>query len=206
MKPIKFELIQGSRDAESGSQPDESSLILSAQKGDVSAFKELYERYRERVYNLIYYSLENVEQAEDVLQTVFVKVYQALPFFRLESGFLTWIYRVALNECKNRKRRMKIFLPMTAADASKMKVHPGLSPDALHEAREMSAVVRDAVKGLKPKYRNVVVLKYLEEMSYEEIAETLRCSAGTVASRLFRALKILEKELRSYSDAKGGEK
>ena len=206
MKPIKFELIQGSRDAESGSHSDESSLILSAQKGDVSAFKELYERYRERVYNLIYYSLENVEQAEDVLQTVFVKVYQALPFFRLESGFLTWIYRVTLNECKNRKRRMKIFLPITAVEASEMKIHPGPSPDALHEARELSATVRDAVKTLKPKYRNVVVLKYLEEMSYEEVAETLGCSSGTVASRLYRALKMLETRLRSYGNANGGEK
>src|ERR1051325_1949610 len=125
MKPNKFELIQGSRNVESDSQPDEGSLILSAQKGDVLAFKELYERHRERVYNLIYYSLENVDQAEDILQTVFVKVYQALPFFRLESGFLTWIYRVALNECKNRRRSRRFFVPINAIESSEKKIHPG---------------------------------------------------------------------------------
>lgn len=201
MKPLKFELIEGSRGTES-LQPNERSLILSAQQGDTAAFKELYERYRERVYNLIHYSLENVEQAEDVLQTVFVKVFQALPFFRLESGFLTWIYRVALNECKNRKRSRRIFVPIAAVEKGDEQAHPGPGPDDVHAAQQLSAIVRDAVKGLKPKYRIVVVLKYLEEMSYEEVAETLGCSTGTVASRLYRALEMLETRLHSYRDAK----
>jgi RNA polymerase sigma-70 factor, ECF subfamily len=205
MKPIKFELVQGSRSKESSLQPDESSLILSAQKGDTSAFKELYERYRERVYNLIYYSLENVEQAEDILQTVFVKVYKALPFFRLESGFMTWIYRVALNECKNRKRNRKFFVSLHAIEGSH-EIHPAPAPDAIHETSELSNAVRDAIKSLKPKYRSVVVLKYLEEMSYEEVAETIGCSPGTVASRLYRALKILERRLARYGKRDGGEK
>ena len=78
----------------------ERDLIVAAQKGDTLAFKKLYERYRDRVYSLIYYNLNDAHLAEDVAQTVFVKAFQALPSFRMESGFLTWIYRVALNECK----------------------------------------------------------------------------------------------------------
>jgi RNA polymerase sigma-70 factor, ECF subfamily len=170
----------------------------AAQSGDTAAFKELYDNYRDRVYSLIYYSLNDSHQVDDALQTVFVKVFQALPFFRLESSFLTWIYRVALNECKNRRRRRKLFVSMNEIQNGGLQ-EPGQdpAPDELHESRQIALQVRSAVMALKPKYRQVVILKYLEELSYEEVAAVIGCSAGTVASRLYRALQTLETKLRS---------
>jgi len=181
----------GKRQTPSGEQ----DLIAAAQHGDTGAFQELYEYYRERVYNLIYYSLNDVQQAEDAFQTVFVKVFKALPHFRLESSFHTWMYRIALNECKNRKRRPRLFVPISNISDGRDEPDPSPGPDALHASNQSAQIVRRAVMNLKPKYRTVVILKYLEEMSYEEIAVTLGCSPGTVASRLCRALQILEKRL-----------
>src|SRR5262245_40943630 len=168
MSSVHFRIIEGG--SSNPALPDEQQLILSAQGGNTTAFKELYEHYRQKVYNLIYYSLDDIEQAEDVLQTVFVKVFQALPYFRLESGFLTWIYRVALNECKNRKRRRRIFVPISHINDGVDERDPAPTPEAIHVAEQTGRLVRKAVRALKPKYRSVVVLKYLEEMSYEEIA------------------------------------
>jgi RNA polymerase sigma-70 factor (ECF subfamily) len=197
MKP-EFRLIEGSANEKSTNLPTEEELIRAAQSGDTAAFQELYDHYRDRVYSLIYYSLNDAHQVEDALQTVFVKVFQALPFFRLESSFLTWIYRVALNECKNRRRRQKLFVSMNEIrNGGLEEPGPGPAPDSLHESRQIAQQVRIAVMALKPKYRQVVILKYLEELSYEEVAAVVGCSAGTVASRLYRALQILEAKLRS---------
>ena len=189
----RFQVLEGG--ASQHALPNEELLIVSAQQGNTAAFKELYEHYRQKVYNLVYYSLDDVDQTEDVLQTVFIKVFQAMPYFRLESGFLTWIYRVALNECKNRKRRRKLFIPISHINDGIDERDPAPTPEAIHVAEQTGRLVRKAVRALKPKYRSVVVLKYLEEMSYEEIAATLGCSSGTVASRLYRALEILQKQL-----------
>jgi RNA polymerase sigma-70 factor, ECF subfamily len=183
----------------------ELDLIRAAQQGDTSAFKQLYEQYYDRVYGLIYYSLIDGHQAEDALQTVFVKVFQALPFFRLESSFLTWIYRVALNECKNRNRRRKIFIPLSWISDALSHPDPAPTPDVVHASQELGLHVREAVMNLKPEYRTVVVLKYLEELSYEEISSILGCSPGTVGSRLNRALQILEERLRPLRSNKADE-
>ncbi|HSP06953.1 MAG TPA: sigma-70 family RNA polymerase sigma factor [Acidobacteriota bacterium] len=184
-----------SANEEEASEPQERNLILAAQDGDAAAFKVLYERYRDRVFSLISYTLKDPPLAEDVLQTVFVKVFQALPYFRHESGFHTWIYRVALNECKNRRRRRRLFVPIDQLAGSLPEVDPGTAPDAMHSSRQVSRMVQEAVLGLRPKLRSVIVLRYVEELSYEEIASVLGCSPGTVASRLHRALSILETRL-----------
>ena len=88
------------------SQPDfeERATVIAAQQGDRDAFKELYERYRDRVYNFIFYSLSDELMAEDVLQIVFVKIYRGLPNFRFDASLATWIYRITLNECLNQQR------------------------------------------------------------------------------------------------------
>ena len=174
--------------------PNERELLLAAQQGDASAFKELYEHYCDRIYNVIRYSLKDAAAAEDALQNVFIKVYEALPCFRLESSFLTWVYRVAINECKNRKRSRWFFTSLEEISDNLNHAHP--APDALHAADELKESVRLAVLQLRPKYRQVVALKYSEDLSYEEIAAILKCSPGTVASRLHRALDLLEKRLR----------
>lgn len=190
-----FQVLRKASRPEIGTLPDERALVIQAQQGDTSAFRQLYEHYKDRIYSLIYYSLKDPHAAEDVLQTVFVKVFQALPLFRLESGFLTWVYRVALNECKNRKRRRRIFVPIGEVEEVWNRHDPGVLPDVQHASEQMQQKVRLAVLNLKPKLRTVIALRYIEDLSYEEIAAILGSSPGTVASRLHRALAALEAKL-----------
>jgi RNA polymerase sigma-70 factor, ECF subfamily len=190
MIPPHLQIVEGSS--------SERDLILAAQAGDTSSFQQLYEKYKDRVYNLIYYSVDEPSHAEDVLQTVFVKVFQALPAFRLDSCFLTWVYRVAINECKNRKRRRRLFVSMSELPQVDAKPDPALTPEVEHLTNHVALMVRNAIMELNPKLRAVIALKYFEDLSYEEIASILGCSSGTVASRMHRALNQLEKNLQSF--------
>jgi RNA polymerase sigma-70 factor (ECF subfamily) len=193
MDPLSFRIFEGGKS--SARLPNEPELIRAAQRGDTTAFQEIYEHYKDRVYNLICYSLKDGSQAEDALQCVFLKVVQALPNFRMESSFLTWIYYIAVNECKNRRRRKNFFVPLTSLSVENLPVQETKGPDSTQAADERAHKVREAVMALKPKYRTVVVLKYLEDLSYQEISSILGVSAGTVASRLYRALNLLSKSL-----------
>ena len=197
MSRTVLKIIEAGQVRDSRTLVNERDLILAAQRGETAAFKDLYEGYKDRIFNLICYTLNDVHQAEDVLQSVFVKVFQALPFFRLESSFLTWIFRVALNECKNANRRRRIFTPFEAVHGETLDPAPG--QDLVESSRQLSRLLKEAVRRLKPKYRVVILLKYVEEMSYDEIAAALSCSPGTVASRLSRALEILHERLRSFA-------
>lgn len=181
------------------SQPDieEKATVMAAREGDRQAFKVLYERYRDRVYNLIFYSIGDEVRAEDVLQIVFVKIYRGLPNFRFEASLSTWIYRIAVNECLNQQRaRGAHHVPFEALLGSDEEFDEGASADRQHAESERRAIVHRAVMELSPKLRAVVALKYLDGLSYEEIASVLECSPGTVASRLNRALGQLEARLR----------
>ena len=181
------------------SQPDfeERATIVAAQQGDRDAFKVLYERYRDRVYNIIFYSMGDELRAEDVLQIVFVKIYQGLPKFRFEASLATWIYRIVLNESLNQQRgRSAQHVPFEALLGSDEELDSGAAADLQHAEGERREIVHRAVMELSPKLRAVVALKYLDGLSYEEIASVLECSPGTVASRLNRALTQLEARLR----------
>lgn len=181
------------------SHPDfeEKATVLAAQQGDREAFRLLYERYRDRVYNIIFYSIGDGMRAEDVLQIVFVKIYRGLPGFRFEANLSTWIYRITVNECLNQQRgRGAQHVPFEALLGSDEEFDEGASADRQHADSERREIVHRAVMELSPKLRAVVALKYLEGLSYEEIASVLECSPGTVASRLNRALGELEKRLR----------
>ena len=181
------------------SQPDfeERATIVAAQQGDRDAFKVLYERYRDRVYNIIFYSMGDELRAEDVLQIVFVKIYQGLPKFRFEASLATWIYRIVLNESLNQQRgRSAQHVPFEALLGSDEELDSGAAADLQHAEGERREIVHRAVMELSPKLRAVVALKYLDGLSYQEIATVLDCSPGTVASRLNRALTQLEARLR----------
>ena len=176
---------------------DERDLVLAAQHGDRAAFKALYDRYRDRVFNFIFYSLGDEIWAEDVLQIVFLKIYKGLPGFRLASELATWIYRIALNECINQQqRRGAPHVPFEAILGSSDEMDSAALPDLLHAESEKREIIRQAVLELSPKLRVVVALKYSEGLSYDEIAKVLDCAPGTVASRLNRALAELETRLR----------
>ena len=177
--------------------PQERDLVVAAQRGDRTAFKALYDRYRDRVYNLIFYSMGEELASEDILQIVFLKIYRGLPAFRFEAAIATWIYRIAINECLNQQqRRGAEYVPFEAILGSDIEYDTDALPDLQHADNERREIIHQAVMELPPKLRAVVALKYLEGLSYEEIATTLECAPGTVASRLNRALTELEARLR----------
>ncbi len=185
------------KDRENGDGIEECQVVLAAQRGDRAAQKTLYKLYHERVYNLVYYALNETTAAEDVTQIVFLKIYSSLQRFRYESAFSTWVYRIALNECLNRNQRGSIhYLPLDDILGSIDEQDRNLPPDLRHEQNERQAILQQAVMELTPKLRAVIILKYIEGLSYEEIAAVLKCSAGTVASRLSRALTQLESRLQ----------
>ena len=178
---------------------DERALMLAAQRGDRNAFKSLYERYRDRLNNLIFYSLGDSLWTEDVLQIVFIKIYKGLSGFRFEASPATWMYRIAMNECLNQQqRRGAAHVPFEEILGSDDEYDRAALPDLAHADRERREIIRQAVMELTPKLRSVVVLKYIDGLSYDEMADVLGCSPGTVASRLNRALRQLEMRLRPF--------
>ena len=175
----------------------ERELVISAQNGDRAAQKSIYKLYRERVHNLVFYSLGDAIFTEDVSQAIFLKIFRALPAFRFESSLATWIYRITLNECLNQNSRTGTqYVPLDAILGSGDEIDATLLPDLEHARSQRQEIIQQAVLELSPKLRTVVVLKYVEGLSYEEMAQVLNCSIGTVASRLSRALAGLESRLR----------
>jgi RNA polymerase sigma-70 factor (ECF subfamily) len=176
---------------------DERGLVRAVQAGDRAAFRAIYEHYQDRIFNLIYYSIGDRAAAQDVLQIAFLKAYRGLAGFRFESSLGTWIYRIAINECQNQNRRHGYeHVPIEAVLGTGEDMDTGALPDELHLTDERREIIREALLSLSPHLRTVIVLRYLEGLSYKEIASVLECSAGTVASRLSRALCQLEERLR----------
>jgi RNA polymerase sigma-70 factor (ECF subfamily) len=183
------------RDAQTDSR--ENEIVRAAQLGDIRAFRVIYERHRDRVYNLAFYSLGDALWAEDVLQIVFLKIYRGLPGFRLDSSLATWIYRITMNELRNQQRqRGAEHVPLESLLGSQEESDTESLPDLKSFDNQRRDIVRHAVMELSPKLRSVVLLKYFEELSYEQMAEVLECAPGTVASRLNRALGAIEARLR----------
>ena len=176
---------------------DERGLVAAVQAGDRAAFKTIYEHYQERIYNLVYYTIGDRAAAQDILQIVFMKVYRGLAGFRFESRLATWIYRIAINECLNQNRRHgHEHVPFEAVLGTGEELDGSSQPDELHLTEEKREIIGNALLTLAPHLRTVVVLRYLDGLSYQEIASVLDCSPGTVASRLSRALGQLEERLR----------
>jgi RNA polymerase sigma-70 factor (ECF subfamily) len=184
---------------ETGNGRRERRLVLAGKRGDPRAFRELYDLYRERILALIAWQLGDPQQAQDVLQTVFLKAFQGLGSFRFQSSLFTWIYRIAHNECQNYRRRRGVpHIPLESILGSNDEIDMHPSSNGLERHKERQAIVQNAVMQLPLKMREVVVLKYLEGLSYEEMSRALGCAPGTVASRLNRALAELEERLRPF--------
>jgi RNA polymerase sigma-70 factor, ECF subfamily len=172
----------------------DADVIRACQEGDREAFRLLFEAYRDRVFSIACYSLGDEAAADDVTQQIFVKLFTRIGQFRGESEFTTWLYRLVINSCLDERRKQRRFLPVEEFGPVSKAIHRK-SPESGYERREIAGSVREAIGGLKPKMRLPVLLKYIEGLSYEEIAEVLGCSKGTVASRLNRAHKALAKRL-----------
>jgi RNA polymerase sigma-70 factor, ECF subfamily len=175
---------------------DDNDLIGRFRKGDPSSFEALIRKYQDRVYNVCRYMLKNPEDAQDAAQDVFLKAYRALKEFRPDSTLYTWIYRIAVTTCLDyrRKSRREVFRtePLTDDLPSDEPL-----PEQLYESAEMPRSIQLALQKLPKKLRAAIVLREIEGLSYQEIAEVLHTSPGTVKSRISRAreeLRLLMKK------------
>jgi RNA polymerase sigma-70 factor, ECF subfamily len=185
----------------------EQRLIAACQQGDRAAFRELFEVYQGRVWSIALHFTGEENAARDITQQVFLKLFSAIKQFRHEANFTTWLYRLVANVCLDEQRRGRRFLSFdfwrrddeddeTSVLDWQQAQQFQQSPQEEHYTQvEMAAAVKAAVKELSPPIRLAILLKYFEDLSYEEIARVLGCSPGTVASRLNRGHKALAQRL-----------
>ena len=175
-------------------------VIKACQQGDREAFRLLFEAYKDKVFSIAAYSCGGDEtSAGDVTQQVFLKLMTTISQFRGESQFTTWLYRMVANACIDEQRKRKRFLPF--GDAPQRTTVELKRPQEQRYAKlELADSVRHAIAELKPKFRLAIVLRYIEDLSYEEMASVLNCSKGTVASRLNRGHKELARRLAHLRD------
>ncbi|MCB1698704.1 MAG: RNA polymerase sigma factor RpoE [Pseudomonadales bacterium] len=185
----------------------DQQLVARVQKGDSRAFDMLVLKYQHRIFGLISRYVRDADEVQDVAQEAFIKAYRALPGFRGESAFYTWLYRIAINTAKNylvsRSRRP----PGSDVDVEDAEYYDGGT--ALHEiespenalfGEELKAVVERAIKGLPEDLRTAVTLREFDGLSYEDIAEIMDCPVGTVRSRIFRAREAIDGQVREQLD------
>jgi RNA polymerase sigma-70 factor (ECF subfamily) len=186
---------------------EDFGLIKRFKDGDSSAFGEIVLKYQDRIYNLCRHMLGNLHDAEDAAQDAFLKAYQALPKFQPDASLYTWLYRIATNTCID-YRRKPVFesLFRSSADGEEL-VHDRASdepsPERLYQSRQLDQALQESLRKLSPKLRAIIVLKEIEELSYEEIAETLDISMGTVKSRISRAREELQESLKKFREQNG---
>jgi len=169
-------------------------VIEACQRGERDAFRVLFETYKDKVYSIALYSIGGDKSvAEDVTQQIFLKLFTAIQQFRGDSEFTTWLYRLVVNACMDERRKRRRLLPWGDSFASAPTYQ---KPQEKQYAQvEIAEAVQLAIGELKPKFRLPILLKYVEGLSYEEIASVMGCSKGTVASRLNRGHGQLAKQL-----------
>lgn len=189
---------------------DETSdreLVARAQQKDAAAYDELVRRYYKRIYALLYNMTSNKEDAEDLIQEVFVKAYAALQRFKGDSSFYTWVYRIAVNRAinyvKRRNKRAGLSLDDMDGGVERDKAYVELSskesPFRDATLSELQEKLNEALQKLSDKHRAVVVLHDIQGVPHEEISKMLGVSSGTVRSRLFYARQLLQSELAEYA-------
>jgi len=172
----------------------EADIIEACKQGDRDAFHSLFEIHKDRVYTIAFHYCGNEATARDVTQQVFLKMFTIIGQFREDSLFTTWLYRIVANACADEHRKRRRFVPFSPEIEVKNMSGKPHQEEAIHR-REISDLVRGAIGELTPKLRLPILLKYVEGMSYEEIAEALDLSIGTVSSRLNRGHKMLARRL-----------
>jgi len=173
-------------------------LVAACQRGERDAFRALFEAHKDQVYSIALRFSGDRALAMDIAQDTFFKLFSSIRDFRCVARFETWIYRLVVNSCLDHKRRSWRLIPI----ADELMAILQAPADSLNEVlrSELRHRVQSAVERLSPDLRMVIVLRYTEGLSYDEIAEVLGCSPGTVASRLNRAHKVLERRLSHLVD------
>ncbi len=185
-------------------QASDKKLVERVQKGDKGAFDLLVLKYQHKIVNLVMRYVRDPELALDITQEAFIKAYRALPRFRGDSAFYTWMYRIAVNTAKNHlaaQRRRPMDVELDLQDPGQYDLHAKLketdTPEGITLSNELQEIVERAIAALPEDLRTAIVLRELEGMSYEEIAQTMECPVGTVRSRIFRARDAIGKKVGS---------
>ncbi|HEY3634310.1 MAG TPA: RNA polymerase sigma factor RpoE [Caldimonas sp.] len=198
--------------------PDaDAPLVERAKQGDVKAFEMLVVKYQRRIERLIGRMVRDVDLVPDIAQETFIRAYRALPQFRGESAFYTWLYRIAVNTAKKSLMELKRDPLVTEAarvsrdeDEGPPRVEnepsDAATPDAVLASKQIAAAVNFAVEALSEDLRQAITLREIEGLSYEEIAALMNCPIGTVRSRIFRAREAIAARLRPLLDTREGDR
>jgi len=182
-----------------GNKADDQRLVERAQQGDKRAFDLLVLKYQHKIVKLIMRYVRDPAEALDVSQEAFIKTYRALPKFRGDSAFYTWLYRIAINTAKNHlvaAKRRPVDFEVDLQDPESYEINARLqdndTPDRIAQRDELRETVEDAIARLPEELRVAIVLREIEGMTYEEIARAMECPVGTVRSRIFRAREAID--------------
>ena len=198
--------------------PDaDAPLVERVKQGDVKAFEMLVVKYQRRIERLIGRMVRDVDLVPDIAQETFIRAYRALPQFRGDSAFYTWLYRIAVNTAKKTLMELKRDPLVTESaragrdeddDGPRVQDEPSDSatPEAVLASKQIAAAVNFAVEALSEDLRQAITLREIDGLSYEEIAEIMNCPIGTVRSRIFRAREAIAARLRPLLDTREGER
>jgi RNA polymerase sigma-70 factor (ECF subfamily) len=196
--------------------PDvDSHLVERVKNGDVKAFEMLVVKYQRRVERLVARMVRDVDLVQDIVQESFIRAYRAMPNFRGESAFYTWLYRIAVNAAKKALLELKRDPIVTESSRQPVDGDDETSrpeseqsdigtPDSVLASKQIALAVNQAVDALSEDLRQAITLREIEGLSYEEIAEMMNCPVGTVRSRIFRAREAIALRLRPLLDTDGG--
>ncbi|MDO9091955.1 MAG: RNA polymerase sigma factor RpoE [Rubrivivax sp.] len=195
----------------------DAALVERVKLGDVRAFEMLVVKYQRRIERLIGRMVRDVDLVQDIAQETFIRAYRALPQFRGEAAFYTWLYRIAVNSAKKALMDLKRD-PLVSESAmrndedgeetsrAENELTDGETPEALLASKEIAAAVNSAIEALSDDLRQAITLREIEGLSYEEIAEVMNCPIGTVRSRIFRARDAIAVRLKPLLDTRDGER
>ncbi|RZL11680.1 MAG: RNA polymerase sigma factor RpoE [Rubrivivax sp.] len=196
----------------------DAALVERVQQGDQRAFEMLVVKYRRRIERLIARMVRDTDLVEDIAQETFIRAYRALPKFRGDSAFYTWLYRIAVNTAKKALMQLKrdpLVSETTLAGSGddddetsrvENELTDGETPESVLASRQIARTVNDAIEALSDDLRQAITLREIEGLSYEEIAEMMNCPIGTVRSRIFRAREAISQRLRPLLDTRDGKR
>jgi RNA polymerase sigma-70 factor (ECF subfamily) len=196
----------------------DAPLVARVQLGDQRAFEMLVVKYQRRIERLVGRMIRDVDLVEDIAQETFIRAYRALPNFRGESAFYTWLYRIAVNTAKKAMLGLKRDLLLTESASSaagdeegeggrvENELSNGETPESLMASRQVAEAVNEAIGALSDELRQAITLREIDGLSYEEIAELMHCPIGTVRSRIFRARESIAVRLRPLLECRQGDR
>jgi RNA polymerase sigma-70 factor, ECF subfamily len=192
--------------ASSPSEQDDTQLVQASQQGDQDAFAFLVQRHQRRLFTMSLRMLQDDDDASEITQEAFLAAWQGLPSFRGEASFATWLYRIAYQCCVRqleRRKRERARHSVMQGEQVPEGMNKEKQAEDSRELRDRQAIVREQLEQLPPQYRMVLILRHLQDLTYEEMAEVLSMPVDTIKTHLFRARNLLKERLLASTDKKG---